>query len=108
MTTPIAATDQEFAETVLKADGLVMVEFWATWCASCRMLAPILDELAADYASRVSVVKVNVDENPDYATEYQVGRTPTIVFFRDGVEVERIVGAGKKADYTEKLEALLG
>lgn len=108
MTTPIAATDQEFAQAVLNADGLVMVDFWATWCASCRMLAPILDELAAEDAGRVAIVKVNVDENPDYATQYQVRRTPTIVFFRDGLEIERIVGAGKKAHYTDMLEALLG
>jgi thioredoxin 1 len=108
MTTPIAATDEEFAQRVLNADGLVMVEFWATWCASCRMLAPILEELAADYAGRVSIVKVNVDENPDYASQYQVRRTPTIVFFRDGVELDRIIGAGKKAHYAGKLEALLG
>jgi thioredoxin len=108
MTTPIAATDQEFAQAVLDAEGLVMVEFWATWCASCRLVAPILDELAVEYAGRVAIVKVNVDENPDYASQYQVQRTPTIVFFRDGVEVDRIVGAGKKAHYTDKLEALLG
>ena len=97
MTTPIAATDQEFAQTMLDADGLVMVEFWATWCASCRMVAPILDELAAEYAGQVAIVKVNVDENADYATQYQVRRTPTMIFFRDGVEIERIGSTGKKA-----------
>lgn len=108
MTTPSTTTDQEFAQTVLNADGLVLVEFWATWCAACRMLAPILDELAVDYTGRVAVVKINVDEDPEYATQYQVRRTPTILFFRNGVEVDRIVGAGKKAHYTGKLDALVG
>jgi thioredoxin 1 len=108
MATPIAVTDEEFEQAVRLSDGLVLVEFWATWCAACRLLAPILDELATEYAGRVAIVKVNVDENPEYVTRYQVRSTPTIIFFRTGQEVERIVGAGRKAHYTSKLDALLG
>ena len=108
MATPTAVMDQEFEQAVLKSDGLILVEFWATWCAACRLLAPILDELASEYAGRVAIVKVNVDENPEEVTQYQVRSTPTIIFFRAGQEVERIVGAGRKAHYTRKLDALLG
>ena len=108
MTTPLAATDQDFEQAVLQAEGLILVEFWATWCASCRMIAPILDELAGEYAGRAAIVKVNVDDSPEYATRFQVQRTPTLIFFRDGQEVERIVGAGKKAVYAGRLDALLG
>ena len=108
MTTPMAVTDLEFEQAVLHADTLVLVDFWATWCASCRMVAPILDELASEYEGRVTVVKVNVDENPEYATQYVVQRTPTLIFFRQGQEIDRIVGAGRKAIYTEKLNTLLG
>jgi thioredoxin 1 len=107
MAKPMSVTDQEFAEVVLQADGLVMVDFWATWCASCHMVAPIIDELAADYEGKAAIVKANVDDNPEYVTHYQIRSTPTIIFFRDGQEVDRIVGAGKKPTYTAKLDALL-
>ncbi len=107
MIAPMLVIDQDVEQAVLRTEGLVMVKFWATWCASCRMLAPVVDELATEYAGRVAVVKVNVDENPDDASRYQVWQTPTIIFFRDGQEVKRIVGAGKKAFYIDTLEALL-
>ena len=108
MAKPIAVTDREFAKVVLQADELVMVDFWATFCAACRLVAPVVDELATDYAGKAAIVKVNVDENPAYITQYQVRSTPTFIFFRDGQEVDRIIGAGKKPTYTAKLDALLG
>ena len=104
---PLAVNDQEFDQAVLEADGLVMVDFWATWCGGCRMIAPIIDELADAYAGKAKVVKVNVDEHADHAIQYEVRHTPTVIFFRDGQEVDRIVGAGKKTHYTSKLDALL-
>ncbi len=104
---PLAVNDQEFDQAVLEADGLVMVDFWATWCGGCRMIAPIIDELADAYAGKAKVVKVNVDEHADHAIQYEVRHTPTVIFFRDGQEVDRIVGAGKKTNYTSKLDALL-
>ena len=107
MTTPLAVNDQEFEPAVLEADGLVMVDFWATWCGGCRLIAPIIDELAGEYAGKAKVVKINVDEHADHAIQYEVRHTPTVVFFRNGQEVDRIVGAGKKAHYTSKLDALL-
>ena len=108
MAKPVTLTDEEFAEVVLQTDGLVMVDFWATFCSACRLVAPVVDELATDYADKAMIVKVNVDENPQYATQYQVRSTPTFIFFRDGQEVDRIVGAGKKPTYIAKLDALLG
>lgn len=104
----LTVTDGEFSDIVLQADGLLMVEFWATWCASCRMVAPIVDELAAEYAGKATIVKANVDDTPEYTTQYQVRSTPTFIFFRSGQEVDRIVGAGKKPHYTARLDALLG
>ncbi len=108
MATPLTVTDQDFEQAVLMSDTLVMVDFWATWCASCRMVAPIVDELAAEYAGRAAIVKANVDDNAEHTMRYQIRGTPTIIFFRDGEEVDRIVGAGKKSHYTAKLDALLG
>ena len=108
MTSPLTVTDQEFEEAVLHSDTLVLVDFWATWCAGCRMVAPILDELANEYEGRVTVVKANVDEATEHTTHYQVRRTPTIIFFRQGQELDRIEGAGRKATYTEKIDTLLG
>jgi thioredoxin 1 len=107
MAKPMTVTDEKFAEVVLQADELVMVDFWATFCAACRLVTPVVDELATDYAGKAAIVKVNVDENPEYATQYQVHSTPTFIFFREGQEVDRIVGAGKKPTYTAKLDALL-
>jgi len=101
-------TDQEFPAAVLQADGLVMVDFWATYCSACRLVAPAVDDLAADYEGKAAIVKVNVDDNPEYATQYQLRSTPTFIFFRDGQEVDRILGAGKKSHYAAKLDALLG
>jgi thioredoxin 1 len=106
MAMPITVTDQEFAQVVLQADGLVMVDFWATYCAACRLVAPVVDELATDYAGKATIAKVNVDDNPEYATQYQIRSTPTFIFFRDGQEVDRIVGAGKKPHYTAKLDSM--
>jgi thioredoxin 1 len=79
MAKPMTVTDQEFAQVVLQADELVLVDFWATYCAACRMVAPVVDELATDYAGKAAIVKVNVDENPEYATQYQVRSTPTLL-----------------------------
>lgn len=104
MTTPRAVNDQEFEDAVLNADGLVMVEFWATWCGACRLVAPIIDQLADEYAGKATIIKVNVDEYADHAIQYEVRHTLTVIFFRDRQEVDRIVGAGKKALYISKLD----
>jgi len=92
---------------ILKADGLTMVDFWAAWCGPCQMIAPVVDELATEYSGRLKVAKLNTDENPDIASRYQVMGIPTLMFFKSGQMVDRIVGAASKKQFKEKIEALL-
>ena len=92
---------------VLKANNLTMVDFWAAWCGPCQMIAPVVEELAAEYHGRVKVAKLNADENPDISSKYQVMGIPTLMFFKGGQVIDRIVGAASKKQFKEKIEALL-
>jgi len=92
---------------VMKAPGLVMVDFWAVWCGPCQMVAPILDELANEYAGKLRVMKLNTDENPEIAGRYQVMSIPTILFFKNGLAVEKLVGARPKRQFKEVIDSLL-
>lgn len=92
---------------VMKSPGLVMVDFWAVWCGPCQMVAPILDELAVEYKDKVKVMKLNTDENPEIAGKYQVMSIPTILIFKNGQPVERLVGAMPKRKFKEVLDSLL-
>ncbi|TLY30953.1 MAG: thioredoxin [Nitrospirae bacterium] len=92
---------------VMKAPGLVMVDFWAVWCGPCQMVAPILDELANEYAGKLRVMKLNTDENPEIAGRYQVMSIPTILFFKNGQAVEKLVGARPKRQFKEVIDSLL-
>ncbi|MEO5657289.1 MAG: thioredoxin [Nitrospiria bacterium] len=92
---------------VLKAPGLIMVDFWAAWCRPCQMIAPTVEELAVEYAGKLTVAKLNTDENPDVASRYQIMGIPTLMFFRDGKPVEKIVGAASKQQFKEKIDSLL-
>ncbi len=103
----IAVTDDTFEQQVLKSDKPVMVDFWAPWCGPCRAVAPVLEELAGEYTERVVVAKVNTDENPRYMTEYGIMAIPTMIFFKNGQEVDRIEGAGPKSFYKNRIEGLL-
>jgi len=94
-----------FDETV--KDGVVLVDFWATWCGPCRMLAPTIEELAEDYEGRVKVCKVDVDENPTIAMQFKVMSIPTVFFFKDGVVVNKMIGLSDKDEYVEVLDKLL-
>ena len=92
---------------VLKANGLVMVDFWAAWCGPCQMIAPTIEELANEYAGKLTVAKLNTDENPDVASRYQIMGIPTLMFFRDGKPIEKIVGAASKQQFKGKIDSLL-
>ena len=96
--------NESFAE--ITAQGIAMIDFWATWCNPCQALLPVIEELGQELEGTVKVGKVNVDDNRDLAKEFRVMSIPTVILFKDGVEVERIVGAYPKAHYLAKLDAL--
>ena len=93
----VNVTDDSFAHDVLSSTTPVLVDFWATWCGPCRMVAPVLDEIAAEKAGSLTVAKVDVDANPGTARDFQVVSIPTMILFKDGKPVTRIVGAKGKA-----------
>ena len=93
----IHLTEQNFDETLIATQGLVMVDFWAAWCGPCRAIAPVLEELAEASEGRVTLMKVNVDESPGLAARYEVRSIPTILFVKEGAVVERVVGAVPRA-----------
>jgi thioredoxin 1 len=100
-------TDQNFQEEVLNSSTPVLVDFYAEWCGPCKMIAPIIDELAGEYEDKAKIVKVNVDESPSTAQGFGVMSIPTLIFFKGGAEVDRITGALPKDVLAEKLDSLL-
>lgn len=103
----VAVTDGDFEAQVLKASGPVLVDFWAEWCGPCRALAPTLEELAADKAGSLKVVKVNVDDSPEAPTKYGVRSIPTIVLFKDGKAVAQTIGVMQKSDLYKWVETAM-
>jgi thioredoxin 1 len=104
--TPV--TDADWNTEVLAADKPVLVDFWAEWCGPCRMVSPIVDEIAAEQAEALKVVKLNVDENPSTARQYGIMSIPTLLVFKDGQPDKRIVGAKGKAALLKDLAAYVG
>jgi thioredoxin 1 len=99
---PAHVTDADFDETVCK-NSLALIDFWADWCGPCRMIAPVIEELAKDYSGKVFVAKLNVDENPSTAERFQVYSIPTMLVMKDGKEVDRIVGCVPKNQIADAL-----
>ncbi len=100
-------TDQNFATDVLGAEGPVLVDFWAEWCGPCRMIAPALEEISVELSEKVTVVKLNIDENPEVPGRYGVRGIPTMLLFKDGQPVAQKVGAAPRSQIQEWLEGQL-
>ena len=100
-------TDKNFQETALDKKGLTVVDFGAEWCGPCRNLAPIIEQLAKDYDGTVNIGKLDVDNNPETAVKYGVRNIPTLLFLRDGVEVDKSVGAPTAAQLKAKIDSLI-
>jgi thioredoxin 1 len=100
----VEITDHNFDEQVVQGKGLILVDFWAEWCGPCRMVAPILDELAVEYDGQLVVGKMNVDENRQTPTRFNIRSIPTILFFKNGVQVEQVIGAVPKSGLIAKVQ----
>lgn len=99
--------DATWDAEVIKSSELVMVDFWAVWCGPCQMVAPVIEELSKEYAGKMKVRKLNTDENPEVAGRYQVMSIPTILFFKNGQVVEKLVGARPKRQFKDMIDSLL-
>ncbi|MFN7930595.1 MAG: thioredoxin [Blastocatellia bacterium] len=105
---PVVVTDANFAATVERSPLPVLLDLWADWCGPCRMIAPMIEQLAGEFAGRVRVAKLNIDDNPMTAARCNVQSIPTLLVLRNGREVGRLVGALPKAEIVRRLEAVLG
>ena len=108
MSKPVAVTDDTFESEVVKADIPVVVVFWATWCGPCKMIAPILEEVATEYDGKLKVAKVDVDNNQRIAAQFGIMSIPSLLFFKQGKLVDQVIGAIPKAQLLDRLSKVLG
>lgn len=107
MAKPLEVDDKSFNEVIVGAQMPFLVDFWAPWCAPCRAVAPVVEELAGEYAGRVGFARVNVDDNSGVATEYGIRSIPTLLLFKDGKPMKQVVGFTGKMDLKKHLDAVL-
>ncbi|MEJ2869969.1 thioredoxin [Actinomycetospora sp. OC33-EN08] len=107
MGSPINVTDSTFSDEVLNSDKPVVVDFWATWCGPCKMVAPVLEEIAQEHGDKITVAKLDIDQNQATARDYQVMSIPTMIVFQGGKPVKQIVGAKPKAALLDDLSDVL-
>lgn len=103
----VHTNDENFEADVLKSDKAVLLDFWAEWCGPCKMIAPLLDEAADQYADKLTIAKINIDENPNTPAKYQIRSIPTLMLFKDGAVLAQKLGAMPKKDLTDFLETNL-
>lgn len=103
----IKTNDGDFKKDVIEAKEPVLVDFWAEWCGPCRMVGPVLDELAKEYDGKIKIAKVNVDENQQVSMDYHIRSIPTLLFFKNGQMVKQLVGAHPKAKLVSEIQELL-
>lgn len=104
---PIIITDENFEQEVLKSDIPVLIDFWAVWCGPCKVIAPVIEEMAAEYNGRVKVGKLDVDNNQEAPVKYGVRSIPTLLIFKDGVVKDTIIGAVQKTQIVQRLNKVL-
>lgn len=107
MSKPIEITDANFQEEVLQSDVPVLIDFWAIWCGPCRVIAPVVEEIASEYAGKLKVGKLDVDNNPNTAVQYGIRSIPTLLIFKDGQVSDQLIGALPKAHIVERVQRVL-
>lgn len=103
----IHLNDENFAKEVLEYKGVVLVDFWAPWCGPCRMLGPVIEELAKDYEGKAKICKINTDDAPEKSVQYKIASIPTLMLFKDGQMVKQLVGLQSKEELKKQIDALL-
>jgi thioredoxin 1 len=108
MSKPVVISDGTFDAEVIKSDVPVMVDFWAPWCGPCKMVAPILEEIASEYDGRIKIAKMDVDQNPEIARQYRIMSIPSLLIFKEGKLVDQVVGALPKAQLLDHVAKIIG